>query len=69
MSVAVEEGDVPSVTQFLLDGKSIRIIEAKDDVSEQSALHVAVIHGRFHVACVLIGHGAEVDAVDWFGIL
>lgn len=47
----------------LLLSRSSELLESKD-ASGKSSLHIAAIHGHIQMVEVLLGQGAEIDAID-----
>ncbi|ODM93658.1 Ankyrin-3 [Orchesella cincta] len=47
----------------LLLSRSSELLESKD-ASGKSSLHIASVHGHKHMVEVLLGQGAEIDAID-----
>ena len=62
---AVDEGHVDVVEKLLADGFAIETIDPRDDDGD-TALIGAIRNGQLDLACVLLQHGANVNAVVRF---
>jgi ankyrin repeat protein len=67
-SKAITDGDLTKVKSLLEDGAEVNTKFSSLEGKKQTPLHIAVNNGRKRIARLLIGHGADLFAVDAAGL-
>ncbi|XP_013403172.1 uncharacterized protein LOC106168592 isoform X1 [Lingula anatina] len=63
---AIVHGDTEAAKRIFIDGR-IKANEFRDMIHRQSPLYLALLYGRWGIACVLVYHGESWDDVHQWG--